>query len=127
MTAVQDRKQSPIFVKTYDLLLWLLERSARFPKHERFRMARRLEDSAFAFYDLILQAGRLGNDRARDKRRLLLRADLELDRLRLQVRLCQDLKLFSFKQYAYCAERLVEIGRLLGGWLKTVSGPPAVQ
>ena len=49
MVAVQDRKQSPIFVKTYDLLLWLLERSARFPKNERFRMARRLEESAFAF------------------------------------------------------------------------------
>jgi len=122
---VQDRKQSPIFVKTYDLLLWLLGRTARFPKNERFRMARRVEESAFAFYDLILQAGRMGNDRARDKRRLLLRADLELDRLRLNVRLCQDLKLLSFKQYAFCAEQLVEIGRLLGGWLKTVSGSPS--
>jgi hypothetical protein len=121
MTSVQDRKQSPIFVKTYDLLLWLLERTARFPRHERFRMARRLEESAFAFYDLLLQAGRLGDERARDKRRLLLQADLELDRLRLHVRMCQDLKLLSFKQYTHCAERLVEIGRLLGGWLKTVS------
>jgi hypothetical protein len=93
---VQDRKQSPIFVKTYDLLLWLLERSARFPKHERFRMARRLEESAFAFYDLLLQAGRLGDGRDRDKRRLLLQADLELDRLRFHVRMCQDLKLLSF-------------------------------
>jgi hypothetical protein len=120
MTCVQERKQSPVFVKTYDLLLWLLERSARFPKHERFRMARRLEESAFAFYDLLLQAGRLGDGQAREKRRLLLQADLELDRLRLGVRLCQDLKLLSFKQYAYCAEHLVEIGRLLGGWLKTV-------
>jgi hypothetical protein len=25
------RKQSPIFVKTYDFLLWLLGRTARFP------------------------------------------------------------------------------------------------
>ena len=121
MVAVHDHKQSPIFVKTYDLLLWLLERSARFPKNERFRMARRLEDSAFAFYDLLLQAGRPGEGRARDKRRLLLQADLELDRLRLHVRLCQDLTLLNFKQYEYCAERLVEIGRLLGGWLKTLS------
>jgi hypothetical protein len=125
MAPVKDRKQSPMFVKTYDLLLWLLGRTARFPKNERFRMARRVEESAFAFYDLILQAGRLGNERARDKRRLLLQADLELDRLRLTVRLCQDLKLLSFEQYAYCAERLVEIGRLLGGWLKTVGGSPS--
>ena len=50
-------KQSPIFVKTYDLLLWLLGRTARFPKNERFRLAKRLEESAFAFYDL--QRGKL--------------------------------------------------------------------
>jgi hypothetical protein len=114
-------KQSPIFVKTYDFLLWLLGRTARFPKNERFRLAKRLDDSAFAFYDLLLQAGRLPAEQRREKQRLLARADLELDRLRFTVRLCQDLKLFSFKQYEYCAERLVEIGRLLGGWHKSLA------
>jgi len=92
MAHMQERKQSPIFVKTYDLLLWLLEHTARFPKHERFRMARRVEESVFAFYDLLLQAGRLAEERTKDKRRLLLQADLELDRLRFYVRMCQDLK-----------------------------------
>lgn len=114
-------KQSPIFVKTYDLLLWLLGRTARFPKNERFRLAKRLEESAFAFYDLLLQAGRLPAGQIGEKKRLLMQADLELDRLRFTVRLCQDLKLLSFRQYEYCAERLVEIGRLLGGWLKSLT------
>lgn len=114
-------KQSPIFAKTYDLLLWLLGRTARFPKHERFRMAKRLEEGAFAFYDLLLEAGRLPTEQTREKKRLLAQADLELDRLRFTVRLCQDLKLLSFNQYEYCAERLVEIGRLLGGWHKTLA------
>jgi hypothetical protein len=116
-----EGKQSPIFVKTYDFLVWLLGRTARFPKNERFRMARRLEEGAFAFYDLLLQAGRLPEGRRQEKRQLLTSADLELDRLRLTVRLCQDLRLFSFKQYEYCAERLVEIGRLLGGWHKSLA------
>ncbi len=88
-------------------------------------MARRVEESAFAFYDLLLQAGRLPEERREEKRQLLLRADLELDRLRLSVRMCQDLKLLSFKQYEYCAGQLVEIGRLLGGWLKTRKPSPA--
>jgi len=113
-------KQSPIFVKTYDFLLWLLGRTARFPKNERFRLAKRLEESAFAFYDLLLQAGRLPAEQAKEKKRLLAQADLELDRLRFTVRLCQELKLLSFNQYEYCAERLVEIGCLLGGWLKSL-------
>jgi hypothetical protein len=113
--------QSPIFARTHDLLLWLLERTARFPKHERFRMARRVEEGVFAFRDLLLQAGRLPKEERDEKRRLLAEADLELDRLRFAVRLCQELKLLSFKQYEYCAERLVEIGRLLGGWVKLLT------
>ncbi|HLF28159.1 MAG TPA: hypothetical protein VJG32_17655 [Anaerolineae bacterium] len=56
--------QSPIFARSHDLLVWLLQHTAKFPKSERFRMAKRVEDSAFAFYDLIARATKL-----RDKRR----------------------------------------------------------
>ncbi len=106
--------QSPIFVKSHDLLIWLLQHTAKFPKSERFRMAKRVEDSAFAFYDLIARA-----TKTRDKRRVLLEADLELDRLRLNVRLCLELKLLTMAQYEHAAGLLVEIGKLLGGWIKT--------
>ena len=114
-TAPPQAAQSPIFVKTHDLLLWLLQHTAKFPKSERFRMAKRVEDSAFRFYDLIARATKAG-----DKRRsVLLEADLELDRVRLNVRLCVELKLLNGAQYEYAAAALVEIGRLLGGWIKT--------
>ena len=110
--------QSPIFVKTHDLLIWLLQHTAGFPKSERFRMAKRVEDSAFRFYDLIARATKSG-----DKRRsVLLEADLELDRLRLNVRLCVELKLLNVEQYEHAASLLVEIGKLLGGWIK-IAGP----
>jgi hypothetical protein len=76
-----------------------------------------VEDSAFRFYDLIARATKSG-----DKRRsVLLEADLELDRLRLNVRLCVELKLLNVEQYEHAASRLVEIGRLLGGWIKTAA------
>ena len=32
-------------------MLWLLNHTEEFPKSERFRMARRLEESMFAFHD----------------------------------------------------------------------------
>jgi hypothetical protein len=113
--APSQAAQSPIFAKTHDLLIWLLQHTARFPKNERFRMAKRVDDSAFRFYDLIARATKSG-----DKRRsVLLEADLELDRLRLNVRLCVELKLLNGAQYEYAAAALVEIGKLLGGWIKT--------
>jgi hypothetical protein len=38
-------KESPIFVKTYDFTKWLLEHTIKFPKSQRFVMAKRMEDA----------------------------------------------------------------------------------
>jgi len=107
--------QSPIFVKTTNFLLWLLQHTERFPKSERFRLAKRIEDSAFDFYEELIHAVK-----GRDKRRFLLQADLELEKLRLYLRLAHQRKLTNHQQYLHAAESLTEIGKLLGGWLKTI-------
>lgn len=106
-------KQSPIFSKTYDFTLWLLNHTENFPKSERFRMAKRIEDSALAFYELLVAAVRSPHGRS-----LLDEADLELDKLRLYIRLSQARKLTTVDQYQFAAEKLTEIGKLLGGWIK---------
>jgi len=111
---MEEQKQSPIFTKTSNFLLWLLQHTENYPKSERFRLAKRIEDSAFAFYENLIHAVK-----ARDKKRYLLAADLELDKLRLYVRLAHSRKLTNHQQYLFAAEALVEIGKLLGGWLKT--------
>ena len=109
-------QQSPIFAKSYDFLLWLLNRTEQFPKSERFRMAKRLEDTAFVFHETLIRA-----TRSRKTAQVLLDADLELDKLRLYVRLSHARNLLNQRQYHYAAEQLTEIGKLLGGWLKSRS------
>ncbi len=42
-------KQSPIFTKTYDLLKWLVPHLDKYPKSQRFRLAKRIEDAVFDF------------------------------------------------------------------------------
>ena len=49
-------RSRPIFVKTYDLLLWLIPLTLKFPKSQRFLLAERLSGMALDFYDLILEA-----------------------------------------------------------------------
>jgi hypothetical protein len=110
------RKQSPIFTKTSDFLLWLLEHTGKFPKSERFRMAKRLEDSAFLFYECLIESTRS----SRRKRQLLIKADMELEKLRIFLRLAHLRKLSSLPQYHFASVALFEIGKLLGGWLKNV-------
>lgn len=109
------RAQSPIFTKTYDFILWLLEHTEKFPKSERFRLARRIEDTAFVFYETLIRA-----TRTRQPRTVLLQADLELDKLRLYVRMAHARQRLTARQYRFAADALIEIGRLLGGWLKVI-------
>jgi len=54
----------------------------------------------------------------------LAEIDIELEKLRLLIRLAKDLRLLAMKQYGLIAERIDEIGRLLGGWIKSQAPSP---
>lgn len=104
---------SPIFVKTSDFLLWLLPQTLKFPKSQRFVLAQRLHGSALTFFELLIRARKV-----RPNRSVLLDADVELEKVRLHLRLAHELGLLSGGQYEHASRLVVEIGRLLGGWLK---------
>ena len=108
-------QESPIFVRTFDLLLWLLPFTQKFPKEQRFVLAARVQNSAFDFYEAITAAS-LG----KKKIEYLEQADIELQRLRLYLRLCQRMQYFNKGQYEHVYKMVEEIGRLLGGWSKKV-------
>lgn len=109
----------PIFSKTYDLIAWLVPHTQKFPKSQRFVMAKRVEDAALNFQALIIKARKVtGAARAE----VLLLADVELEVLRVSLRLCQDLKLLSFAQYEHVSKQVVEVGNLLGAWRNPKKG-----
>lgn len=112
-TKVKDhRPQSPLFVKTYDFLLWLIPLTLKFPRSQRFLLAERLGKMVLDFYDLILDA--VMEPERQDER--LDEADKLLTKIRLYVRLSYDLKCISLGQLEYAARLMDEIGRLIGGW-----------
>jgi hypothetical protein len=106
-------RTSPIFVRTYDMLLWLIPRTLAFPRSQRMVLARTVQEAALRFQERIIEAG-LGYEPANRLRQ----ADVELEKLRLHLRLCHDLKLLSMGQYEHVSRLVAEIGRLLGGWQK---------
>ncbi|GAB4452563.1 MAG: hypothetical protein Kow0031_34970 [Anaerolineae bacterium] len=114
--------QSPIFVKTYDLLLWLLPRTTRFPREQRFVLARRVQDTALNFQERLIEAAALPANDRRGRLARLGQADIELTKLRFHLRLCRDLELFDSSQHHHVSQMLDEVGRLLGGWLKSAGG-----
>ena len=100
-----------IYQKTYDFLLWLHPMVRKFPQSQRFVMQQRIENKTLDLIHLMIAA-----NAERDKSATLRQASVELDELRILLRLSKDLRFVNLKQYAVAAEKLNEIGRLLTGW-----------
>jgi hypothetical protein len=107
--------ESPLFVKTHDLILWLIPATEKFPKSQRFVLAKRLQDAVLDFYACLIEARKVS---VAQRGTVLLRADVELEKLRLSLRLCRELKLLGPDQYAHASRAVVEVGKLLGAWRK---------
>lgn len=107
--------ESPIFVKTYELLLWLVPRTLKLPREHRFTLAARLQANAYAFQRALLVAAKASPGTARHA--ALDAADLELSELKLNWRLANDLSLLDARTFENGARLTNEVGRLLGGWL----------
>ena len=107
-----------IFVRTFDLLHWLLPKSERFPKLYRSTVTQRLMDAALDVQESLLLA-----EAYRDKirQRHLRAADAHLSKVRLYLRLVHGWGWLSVGQYEHVSRMVAEIGRLLGGWIKARS------
>lgn len=108
--------ESPIFVKTYDLIQWLLPKTLKFSREYRFALAVPIQEHAFALQRWLVEAAR-AEDR-RDAAYCLRQADVELTLLRYKIRLSRDLHVLDFGGYEHAGRLIDEVGRLLGGWMK---------
>jgi four helix bundle protein len=109
-------QEMPIFTRTFDFLSWLLPATNSFPRSHRHSFTQRLLDAAFDLRERLEEAN-LRKSVERLER--LMRADEALAHIRLYLRLAQRWKWLSDGQYEHVSAMVVEIGRLLGGWLKT--------
>lgn len=104
--------ESPIFTRTHDLILWLMTATRKFPREQRFVLAKRVQEQAFALQDALTAA-------SLDKRNAahhLIQADMALTGLRKSLLLCFQMDLLSAGQYRHVSELDGHVGRLLGGW-----------
>lgn len=115
---MSETDEMVIFTRTYDLLTWLLPLAEKFPRSQRFVVTQRLQSAALNFQELILEANSLRTTRRAEK---LVLADAELRKIRLYLRLCLRWKWMNPGQYRHVSEMVAEIGRLLGGWLRSVT------
>lgn len=107
-----------IFSRTFDLLDWLLPKAERFPRIYHSTVTQRLMDAALDFQERLHDAqSRRGANRVE----ALRAADAALAKVRLYLRLAHHFHWLSGGQYEHVSRMVAEVGKLLGGWLKTTS------
>lgn len=111
---MSEMRELIIYQKHYDMMLYSLPIIGRFPKDQRFILGQQIENQMIEIAKMIVHANKL-----RQKKGKLYEIDIELEKLRFLIRLSKDLKIMTVSKYGHHCERLDEIGRLLGGWLKT--------
>jgi len=103
-----------IYQKHYDLLLYSFPIIGRFPREQRFVLGQQIENAMLDIGQTIVHANKL-----RNKKEKLYELDIALEKLRFLIRLSKDLKMMSVSKYGHHCERIDEIGKLLGGWMKS--------
>lgn len=88
----------------------------QFPKHEKHAFAADIKQTAWNLYRLIVEYVRKYH-----KKTTLNRMDVELDVLKAQIRMAHKrFKYIPFDKYQRISEKLVEVGRMIGGLHKSV-------
>ncbi len=104
----------PVFQRFYLLAGWLLDRVEKYPKNARFTFGQRLTDRALAIIEHLVRAA-YGRRRADN----LAAVNTELEILRVLLRLSKDRRYISPDQYEYAIGELLDIGKMVGGWLRS--------
>lgn len=112
-----DEFDIPIFRKALDVYkaLHILRNSVS--KQDRYTLWLRVENSCLDVVEGILQATQLHK---LDKLPVLSVVSTKLNLLRFFVRLAYELRLIDGKKYVNLQQPIDEIGRMLGGWIKSV-------
>ena len=90
----------------------------QFPAFERHVLAAEMRASMWGLLRLIVVC-----NKRHHKKTTLQELDAELDLLRCQVRMAKGLGYLDFKKYEHWAGLNDEVGRMLGGWLKSINPP----
>lgn len=109
-------KSNQFFViqKLYDYIMWITPLISKLPKDRKFGIGDRVLNKLYDTMELLLMA------RYNKQRRLALlqEANVKLEMVRLYQRMIVDEKLWNVQRYEHGANRVNEVGSLIGAWVQ---------
>jgi hypothetical protein len=106
----------PIVKKSYDLYKEFYTLRLTVPKQDRYALWQKCENILIEILEGILLASQQSKT---EKLPILEKTSVKLNFLKVCVRLMKDIKAITPKTYILIEATLDEIGRMLGGWIKS--------
>lgn len=105
-----------IQTKTRDMMRYGFICLRQFPKSERFILSADIRKSMYLLLRLTIVASKKYH-----KKTTIQELDIELAMLKQMIRVSYELQYIDMKKYELWSRHLAEIGRMIGGWLKSAS------
>lgn len=105
--------------KVQDMIVYGYPLLNQFPKAEKFSLAQDIRSCMNEILSLTIT-----EEKKRSKGATLEKLDVENSKLKIFLRVSMELKYLSRHHYGVWEEKLVEIGKMIGGLIKSVSDRP---
>ncbi|MBI3290357.1 four helix bundle protein [Candidatus Microgenomates bacterium] len=106
----------PIIARVYDFYKTLYSSLLTFSKAHRYYLGLRLDSLTIEIFELFIEAG---TSKGQQKVIILEQSSIKLDILKIMIRLAKDVRCIDDKKYLDLQIQLQEVGKMLGGWLRS--------
>ena len=108
---------TPIVLEVYDFFKLFHEILDKFPKSEKHSLGIEIEKNILYILKQLIFCSTTDPATKRSK---LSETSVNLDLLKILIRLAYDVKAVDLKAYVRLQEKLQKIGRMLGGWIRSL-------
>lgn len=105
--------------KVQDMMKYAYPVLHQFPKVEKFSLANDIRHTM----NMVLEYTIL-EEKKTSKATILEKLDVENEKLKIYIRLSHDLKYIDSHRYGVWSKKVVEIGKMIGGLIKSVKDKP---
>lgn len=106
-----------IYEKMNGLIFYSKNLTQKFPKSERFDLCTDIKETLYKILRKVIYAWKERNNNKRVQ--ILNEIDVELYVLKTLTRLSFEYKYITPKNFMVWNEKISEVGKMIGGWLKT--------
>ncbi len=116
MTTPVTKNNTPKAVQDcHNLLLWFTPHIDKFPNKRRFTLGKKIETTLLHVLELLITASY-----SHKKYNELREANIKVELLRHLWRVAFELQGINSKSWQHGVELLIDLGRQIGGWLRSV-------